>query len=1237
MKFSSETNSDNNRMCRPSSHSMPMKTYSMQTSVCQLRRRSVLSALFLGVALLLPGRMLANTTENQSTTDASGSSSLTGTANWTPSTTVAPTNLLATTYDYISALTLRTPQNQNSYTIYADSLTLNSGGSMGFKGSNVITIPNFILNGGKIANSATSGNPDMARLAGNINLTASSSLSPNGAGTFINMLATITNNGSSTPTLTLGAAGTVILSAQNTFTGNITVNNVASGAILQLGTNSAVPATAVIQLNGGANGAPIFDLHGFNTTIAGLNPTSGTLIGFATNTAVSTTSTLTISNNASFTVNNGIIADNPATAGTVALAITGSGTVTLNTANPYHGSTTISGGTLALGSSGSINNSPSISIASGATFDVSQISSYTLGSGTTLSASGSSGNPATINGAGGGSVSLGAQLITLIFAPTTFTGDVSHPSLLISQGDLTLNNNSFTVNNASGTPLGAGTYELIQVNDGNINQNASPACALTMTGSGLAANTTGSIQVGGGSVNLVVTFNGNPAPAFANLTASQPVAYGTASVTLSGTVHYDSTYPTNGEAITVDIDGNAQATTINDNTGDFSISYNLSGIPASASPYAITYSYNGDALLGPAVNTSTTLTVQKATSVITAVTPSQTVSLGTAAITLGGTVSAGLVYPPAGETVSVTIDGNQQNTTISDTMGDFTISYNSANLPGGAWTVTYAYAGDASFSNTQNISTTLTVETNTVTENQTSTDAINTSSLTATNNWTPATTVVPTSPAATNYDFITALTLRTPPGAGACQVYADSLTINNLGSMGFKGYGLVTIPNLILNGGKIANSGTGGNPDEGQLAGAINLAASSTLTLDNAVTSMINIFSDITNAAGISPAPVLTCSGGGTIILSAQNTFNGSIIVAGDSVSTILQLGTNNALPVLTGVTLDGATGVNGPGVLDLNGFSETLSNLTFSSTSPNYGYVTNSATGTTGILTLGYGDTTETLQYGTIADDPGVGGTLALTKIGAGTLTLAINTAYSGNTTISAGTLALGSSGDIPNSAEISIATNATFDVSQTSFTLGTSQILGGGGTVNGSLQANGTISPSGTLTVNGDLMVNGNLTFTVNTSQAQSNDVMAVSGALNNTGTGTLTVSNLGPSLAVGDTFTLFNQPLNNGGSLTIVPPTGVVFTNNLSLNGTLTVLSVPVSQPAITGIRLVGTNLIISGTNGLAGEQYNVLTSTNVALPLSQWTTLPTNTFGGGNFSITNLVSPNAPHNFYILRVP
>jgi hypothetical protein len=100
------------------------------------------------------------------------------------------------------------------------------------------------------------------------------------------------------------------------------------------------------------------------------------------------------------------------------------------------------------------------------------------------------------------------------------------------------------------------------------------------------------------------------------------------------------------------------------------------------------------------------------------------------------------------------------------------------------------------------------------------------------------------------------------------------------------------------------------------------------------------------------------------------------------------------------------------------------------------------------------------------------------------------------------------------------------------------------------------------------------------------------------------------------------------------------GVTWTNTLSSNGTITAGvagSGPAAQPHITSVSLSGTSLVISGTNGTAGRQFNVLTSTNLALPLSLWKTNTTGTFNAGNFSVTNTVSPTDPHNFYILQVP
>ena len=51
------------------------------------------------------------------------------------------------------------------------------------------------------------------------------------------------------------------------------------------------------------------------------------------------------------------------------------------------------------------------------------------------------------------------------------------------------------------------------------------------------------------------------------------------------------------------------------------------------------------------------------------------------------------------------------------------------------------------------------------------------------------------------------------------------------------------------------------------------------------------------------------------------------------------------------------------------------------------------------------------------------------------------------------------------------------------------------------------------------------------------------------------------------------------------------------------------------------------MITGTNGQAGDAYYLLASTNLALPLSQWTTVATNVVGAnGNYTFigTNVVT-------------
>ena len=281
-------------------------------------------------------------------------------------------------------------------------------------------------------------------------------------------------------------------------------------------------------------------------------------------------------------------------------------TLKLTATNTYTGITTVSNGSLALGPNGSINNSAGLVIvpnAAGTIFDVSANPAYTLGSSTTLYAQGTgiaTGIAANIKGASGGTVSLGARPVKLIFTPTVFTGDLAHPPLYISQGALALNNNVITVTNAAATALGLGTYRLIQVGNGTSGTTTgTPNGNISVVGTGIATGLVATVSVANGNVNLVVK---TPA-LFTNFSISQSTSpgVGVTNVTVSGRVIAGSFYPAKNETVTVSLNGTNHNTLINDTTGDFSYTFDPRTIPYFATNN-VTYIYPGNTSLAAVTN-----------------------------------------------------------------------------------------------------------------------------------------------------------------------------------------------------------------------------------------------------------------------------------------------------------------------------------------------------------------------------------------------------------------------------------------------------------------------------------------------------------------------------------------------------------------------------------------------------------------------------------------------------------
>jgi autotransporter-associated beta strand protein len=348
----------------------------------------------------------------------------------------------------------------------------------------------------------------------------------------------------------------------------------------------------------------------------------------------------------------------------------------------------------------------------------------------------------------------------------------------------------------------------------------------------------------------------------------------------------------------------------------------------------------------------------------------------------------------------------------------------------------------------------------------------------------------------------------------------------------------------------------------------------------------------------------------GTVIFSGGGSYSNLGITEGEA-----RLGANNGIATNASVAI-GTGGGLGAALLDLAGFNQTLAGL--GPVNATVSYITNSALGadSDSLLTL-----TGTSTYSRPIVD-GATRKIALTVAGSPTNTFTLNatSTYTGNTTVSGGTLLV--NGAIGNTA-VSVS--------------GTG-VLGGTGIVrsNTVVSGTGTLSPGanaiGTLSFSNNLTLSGNALFQLNRSVNPSNDFVIVAGTL--TGGGFLTATNIGTvALTNGNTFKLFSQPVS-GITLTNLPTLGanLGWTNNLAVDGSIAVISTYVT-PAPTNMTYTinGSELVL---NWPAGQGWLLQAQTN---NLGTGLTTIWHTITGATPPFTNNINAANPTVFYRLTAP